>query len=182
MVSRDNKINQFFHNFGRTVIRFRWVFLSLYLLMVCYAITGLEKLQFDSSNNAWYFKNDEIAKPIMDEITCSLIDLLGLKISQQRLDSTHIFSDMASFGRTRLMGVTIKRFLKQLKRHDKDQWRSLEESLRQRYIVSESKLFADHQSTRQQLRQSVAEDLLTLVSAFSERAGRPARIKCLRSP
>jgi hypothetical protein len=115
-----------------------------------------------------YFRDDGLAQTVFHRVTSALIDILELDVSRQRLDSTHIFSDMATFGRTKLMGVTIKRFLKQLKRHDKDQWQSLEESLRQRYIVSESKLFADHQSTRQQLRQSVAEDLLTLVSAFSE--------------
>jgi hypothetical protein len=78
---------------------------------------------------------------------------------------------MATFGRTQLMGVTIRRFLKQLKRQDKDLFGQLTEDLRQRYAVSESKLFGAHQGTRQQLRQSVAEDLLTLVSTFSEHSG-----------
>ncbi len=54
-----------------------------------------------------YFEEDDIAKKIMCDVTVELVDLLGIKIDQQRLDSTHIFSDMASFGRTRLMGVAI---------------------------------------------------------------------------
>jgi len=54
-------------------------------------------------------------KATMDEITTKLVEVLGIRIDRQRLDSTHIFSDMASFGRTRLMGVAIKRFLTQLK-------------------------------------------------------------------
>ena len=62
-----------------------------------------------------YFEEDNLAKTIMSDITVQLVDLLGIKIDQQRLDSTHIFSDMASFGRTRMMGVTIKRFLTQVK-------------------------------------------------------------------
>jgi len=34
----------------------------------------------------------------MDKITTTLVEKLGIKIDRQRLDSTHIFSDMASFG------------------------------------------------------------------------------------
>ena len=59
------------------------------------------------------FKKDELAKTIMADVTVRLVDPLEIKIDKQRLDSTHIFSDMASFGRTRLMGVAIKRFLMQ---------------------------------------------------------------------
>jgi hypothetical protein len=44
------------------------------------------------------FESDELAKSIMDTVTSKLIEILGVKIDKQRLDSTHIFSDMASFG------------------------------------------------------------------------------------
>jgi len=60
------------------------------------------------------FEEDDLAKATMDEITTTLVEVLGIKIDKQRLDSTHIFSDMASFGRTRLMGVAIKRFFTQV--------------------------------------------------------------------
>ena len=115
-----------------------------------------------------YFRDDGLAQKVFHRVTSALIDILELDVSRQRLDSTHIFSDMATFGRTKLMGVTIKRFLKQLKRHDKDLLHSLKEDLLQRYAVSESKLFADHQGTRHQVRQLAAEDLLTLVSTFAD--------------
>ena len=49
------------------------------------------------------FEEDDLAKATMDRITTTLVEALGTKIDQQRLDSTHIFSDMASFGRTRLI-------------------------------------------------------------------------------
>jgi hypothetical protein len=49
------------------------------------------------------FEDDDIAKTVMSEITVTLVDLLELNIDKQPLDFTHIFSDMASFGRTRLM-------------------------------------------------------------------------------
>ena len=40
---------------------------------------------------------------------------------------------MASFGRTKLMAVAIKRFLTQLQRHDPNAYATLPQDLRQRY-------------------------------------------------
>ena len=72
----------------------------------------------------------------MHEVTCRLVELLEHDISRQRLDSTHVFSNMASFGRTRLLGVTVKRFLTQVKRHAPEAYDALPEELRARYAVS----------------------------------------------
>jgi len=116
------------------------------------------------------FEEDDLAKATMETITTMLIEELGIKIDQQRLDSTHIFSDMASFGRTRLMGVAIKRFLTQLKRHDAKAYDDLDEWFRQRYAPGVNQLFADTQKdseSRRLLRQQVAEDMHTLVQKFS---------------
>ena len=119
------------------------------------------------------FEEDSIAKATMDNITVELVELLGIKIDRQRLDSTHIFSDMASFGRTRLMGVVIKRFLTQLIRHNKDDYNSLDESVRNRYAPSAHQLFADTKKdsqSRHLLRQQVAEDMHFIVRHFSSNA------------
>ena len=59
---------------------------------------------------------DNLAGGIMEDITGALIEKLDVSIAKQRLDSTHIQSNMAQFGRTRMMGVAVKRFLTQLKR------------------------------------------------------------------
>ena len=117
-----------------------------------------------------YIREEGLAQTIFDRVTGALIEVLELDVSRQRLDSTHIYSDMAIFGRTKLMGVAIKRFLKQLRRKDPTRFDPLPEALRQRYAVSQAKLFGDHQGTRQQLRQQVAEDLLYLVSRFVDHA------------
>jgi len=117
------------------------------------------------------FEEDDLAKATMDRITTTLIDELGTKIDQQRLDSTHLFSDMASFGRTRLMGVAIKRFLTQLKRHDPKAYECLDESLRRRYAPGVNQLFADTKKdseSRRLLRQQVAEDMYTLIQRFAD--------------
>ncbi len=117
------------------------------------------------------FEQDNLARVIMDEIATTLVEELDIKIDQQRLDSTHIFSDMASFGRTRLMGVAIKRFLTQLKRHNKTDYEALDESLRSRYAPGVNQLFADTKKdseARRLLRQQVAEDMYYLVKFFAD--------------
>jgi len=114
------------------------------------------------------FADDDLASDIFHRVTSALIEALELDVSRQRLDSTHIFSDMATFGRTKLMGVTIKRFLVQLKRHHADLYTALDQALLARYAPSQAKLFGDFKGARAVLRQSVAEDLLLLVSRFAD--------------
>ena len=114
------------------------------------------------------FADDDIARDIFERVTGALIEALELDVSRQRLDSTHVFSDMATFGRTKFMGVTIKRFLTQLKRHHRAGYDALPEELRTRYARSQGKLFADAKAACKQLRQTVAEDLLFLVNRYGE--------------
>jgi len=124
------------------------------------------------------FEDDDIAKSVMLEITVTLVDLLELKVDKQRLDSTHIFSDMASFGRTRLMGVAIKRFLTQLTRHDSKAYELLNEQLRKRYEPGVNQLFADTKKdseSRRLLRQQVAENMYLLIRRFADTAGHAGR-------
>ncbi|MFH1615704.1 MAG: transposase [Planctomycetota bacterium] len=119
------------------------------------------------------FEEDDLAKATMDEITTKLVEVLNIRIDKQRLDSTHIFSDMASFGRTRLMGVAIKRFLTQLKRHGQIDYHALDESLRNRYAPGVNQLFADTKKdskSRRLLRQQVAEDMHYLLRRFADKS------------
>lgn len=118
------------------------------------------------------FAEGEMAKTVMDEVTAKLVDILAIKIDRQRLDSTHIFSDMANFGRTRMMGVAVKRFLTQLKHHDEQQYAALSQSLRERYAPGVSGLFADtakDENSRRILRQTIAEDMYCLIKLFAAR-------------
>ena len=114
------------------------------------------------------FAEEDIAAEVFHRVTSALIEALELDVSRQRLDSTHVYSDMASFGRSKLMGVTIKRFLTQLKRHHRPAYDALPEELRSRYAPSQAKMFGDFTGGRKQLRQTVAEDLLFLVNRFVE--------------
>src|SRR5450432_421809 len=120
------------------------------------------------------FLEDEGAGQIMQDVTDRLIDLLELDIRKQRLDSTHVFSNMASFGRTRLLAVTIKRFLTQVKRHHLADFEALPLELRQRYAPSQAQLLAKDSKDadgRAKSRQQVAEDMRDLINRFADHAG-----------
>ena len=114
------------------------------------------------------FAEDDLAGEVFHRVPSALIEALDLDVSRQRVDSTHICSDMATFGRTKLMGVTIKRFLVQLKRHHPELYGALNMDLLARYAPSQAKLFGDFTGPRTALRQRVAEDLLLLVSRFAD--------------
>ena len=115
------------------------------------------------------FRNDELAQEIMHDVTAELVKLLDLDVSKQRLDSTHIESNMAKFGRIRLMATAARRFLVQLKRHDEPGYSQIREGVRQRYEATPKAIFGwkklDDDGVNE-LRQSVAEDLAYLVETF----------------
>jgi hypothetical protein len=124
------------------------------------------------------FIDDDLAAQTMHEVTGRLVELLELDITRQRLDSTHVFSNMASFGRTRLLGVTVKRFLTQVKRHAPEAYDALPEALRTRYATSVGKLFAGKkQSPEQRTKtlQQVAEDVRDLIDRFADDASMAGR-------
>jgi len=116
------------------------------------------------------FREDDLAIQLFEDVTDRLVKALDLDVSRQRLDSTHVFSNMATFGRTKLLAVAIKRFLTQLLRHHADAYAALPEDLRQRYAPAQARLFADAKDAeaRARCRQQVAEDLHFLISRFAD--------------
>lgn len=117
------------------------------------------------------FRSDDLAQEIMHDVTAELVKLLDLDVSKQRLDSTHIESNMAKFGRIRLMATAARRFLVQLKRHDEPGYSQVREHVRQRYEATPHAIFGwkklDDDGVNE-LRQSVAEDLAYLVETFRQ--------------
>jgi len=115
-------------------------------------------------------REDGLAALIQERVTTALVGALEIQVSKQRLDSTHLFSDMAVFGRTQLMGVGIKRFVAQVRRHDPAAYEALPESLRARYAPSPDRLFGEvarDKESRQGLRQTVAEEMHELIERFT---------------
>jgi hypothetical protein len=120
-----------------------------------------------------WFEKDDLAKKIFHDVTTTLAQLLEIKVDKQRLDSTYIFSDMASFGRTRLMGVAVKRFLTQVLRSASSVYEALPEALRQRYRPSVHRMFGEtskDKQSRRLLRQQVAKDIRFLIGHFADTA------------
>jgi hypothetical protein len=116
------------------------------------------------------FRDNDLAAQVFHDVTTRLAKELELDITRQRLDSTHVFSQMATFGRTKLMAVAIKRFLTQLRRHAPEQYAALPEDFRRRYQPPESQLFAAAKDAeaRQRSRQQAAEDLLGMIERFAD--------------
>jgi hypothetical protein len=114
---------------------------------------------------------NELAGQIMQEVTKTLVEMLGIKIDKQRLDSTHIESDMATFGRTQLLTTAMKRFLAQLNRHNKLAYESLDAELRRRYEKSPYQLFGGKKQTdddKRLLRQQIIQDIYDLITQFAD--------------
>lgn len=113
------------------------------------------------------FLEDNLAAEIMHEVTTALVEQMELDTSKQRLDSTHILSNMAKFGRNRMMGLAIKRFLINLKRYSQGEYEKLPEDLLQRYEPSAHQMFADvKKEDFSLLTQKIAEDLNMLITRF----------------
>ncbi len=123
------------------------------------------------------FRDDDLAAQVFHDVTTRLAEVLELNVSRQRLDSTHVFSHMASFGRTKLMAVAIKRFLAQVKRHAPESYGALPEAFRTRYQAPDSQLFAGAKDAEahQRSRQQVADDLHWIIERFADRADMTGR-------
>ena len=116
-------------------------------------------------------REEGLAAEVYEIVTSTIVKELDLKIAKQRLDSTHIYSDMARFGRLKLVAVGIKRLLASLARHEAESYQALPEALRRRYDGSQNRLFgmgskqgASHGESLAQ----AAEDIAELISRFAE--------------
>ena len=115
-------------------------------------------------------EDDAAAEAFMD-VTRALVEALNINIKVQRLDSTHLLSDMASFGRTKLLAVAVKRLLTALKRHTPQRYASLGEPLRERYEPSLGRLFGEASTSKQgraQAQLQVGQDMHLLIESFAE--------------
>lgn len=114
--------------------------------------------------------DEEISEELFTQVTDTLLHALEVKVRKQRLDSTHILSDMANMGRARMIGVALKRFFLQVQKHDATGLAGLPEELLARYRKPvDSQIFGDLHKTeaRQLALQQAAEDLATVLEAFA---------------
>jgi len=106
---------------------------------------------------------------VFEVVNTHLADIYAVDTSLQRIDSTHLFSNMKSLGRISLFVTTIKRFLKNLKRQHLDSYKTLDKELCKRYLSAKGDAAFASTTPEHAGRKLVdlAEDLWTLINTFN---------------
>lgn len=113
--------------------------------------------------------NEHISQDLFAKVTDTLLRSMEVKVKKQRLDSTHVLSDMAVLGRCQMMGVALRRFFHQLRKHDEALFQQVPEDVRKRDCKqSDSRIFADTNTSekRRVALQQVGEDLACVLAEF----------------
>lgn len=140
-----------------------------------YALNVTDKSDFSSyvaPRTLWTMR-DIVARLGLDEalfenVSDVLNKLFDLDPTKQRLDSIHIFSNMAHLGRIRLFVRTIRKFLVNLKRHHADLYQALGD-IAIRYEEKNDGQFAVKPSESSRKLQEVGNDCFLLVERFKGR-------------
>lgn len=113
-------------------------------------------------------QQNDMAHHIFDRATVHIIKLFHLNTSKQRLDSTHISSNIAKLSRLALFVRVIENFLRKLKKLDEPTYKSLPLRFAERYGKRRG-YFADARSkkTKHRLGES-ATDMYYLIDHFKE--------------
>ena len=110
-------------------------------------------------------ENDR-AQRMFTQVTRGLAETDGLNLGTQRLDSTHVLSNIAVLTRLGLFVETVTNFLKELRKEAPEAYESLDTGYGRRYLEREG-YFSD--AKREQARRRlpvVAEDVYALVRIF----------------
>jgi hypothetical protein len=109
----------------------------------------------------------ELQDALFENVTDALKKLFALDPSKQRLDSVHIFSNMAHLGRIRLFVRTIRTFLTNLKRHHVKEYDTLGEIVL-RYDKKSDGAFAVKPTESARKLAELGDDCFYLVERFKE--------------
>ncbi|MEY3458546.1 MAG: hypothetical protein RL215_1703, partial [Planctomycetota bacterium] len=121
--------------------------------------------------NAVLQGDENASSEMFRKITDTLVEKLQISVRTQRLDSTHVLSDMAVLGRVMLFRRTISTLLKKIEKTDSAAFESIPAELRVRYVggngksVFGQKLKADE---RQLVVEQAAKDMHFLMKHFAE--------------
>jgi hypothetical protein len=116
-------------------------------------------------------QDETISEEIFTRVTDTLLRSMEVKVKRQRLDSTHILSDMSNIGRARMIGLALKRFFNKVEKHDVSLLSRFPEELLKRYRKqSDGQVFGDVHTTekRQVALQQAAQDLYTVLSELTD--------------
>jgi hypothetical protein len=113
----------------------------------------------------------DTGRVVFEDAVDKIIDVLGTKVTRQRLDSTHIVSNVARLTRLGLFVETIRVFLRRLQNEHPRLFTRVAESLRRRYLrdSGENTRYGDARSGDSKRRLGVcARDVHRLLSQFAE--------------
>ncbi|MEY4185931.1 MAG: hypothetical protein RIT02_965 [Planctomycetota bacterium] len=115
--------------------------------------------------------DEDSCDEVFENVTSTLLKKLEISVQSQRLDSTHVLSDMAVIGRSLLFRRTITKLLRMIEKADIAVYGTIPEELRNRYIGSDGKgVFGRKQSgeERQQFTEQAARDMHLLIKQFAD--------------
>jgi hypothetical protein len=113
--------------------------------------------------------DEGLDRVLFEMLTDTLIAAFKVDTSKQRLDSTHIRSNMRTMGRIRLFAVTIRKFLKKFARVNADAYAAcLGPEFTDRYLAKDSDACFSRVKPSESVKTltQVSEDLLYLVERF----------------
>ena len=113
--------------------------------------------------------DENLAPVLFGELTDRLVKAFGVDTTKQRLDSTHIQSNMRKLGRVRLFATVIRKFLRKLSRSHPGVFTSvLSKELTDRYLAksSDSGFSRVKPSEVSRTLEQVSQDLHFLITCF----------------
>jgi hypothetical protein len=131
--------------------------------------------QVISERTLWNVRNllisDKAGRSIFNTAVDHLIEHFEVDISHQRIDSVHVHSNMAKLGRVRVLSRVVTKFLKNLKRHQGKQYKTLDGRFNERYLDTKGRgYFGEVKPSETPTRlQEIANDIYELLSLFSEK-------------
>ena len=188
------KIQSRFHaTMGRPTKELRTA-LGVLLLQQMFNLTDEETIRHLAFNTEWHYALDlhweddeskylcertlrlyrtlvmelEIDALLFRLLTDTLLDKFNISTRKQRLDSTHIHSDMRRLSRVELFRKTIGKFLKVMRREHARLFKKFVDSeLAERYLGKKNGYFSQVKPSEAKVTlQQVAEDLFVLVETF----------------
>ena len=101
-----------------------------------------DSAKYISEKTLWHWRQiltqQRLDQLIFDQISTKLAAVFNVKTGLQRIDSTHIKSNMRRLGRIGIFSHTIFKFLTNLKRHHQDLFATLNAALVDRYATKKA--------------------------------------------
>jgi transposase len=104
------------------------------------------------------------ARKVFLDVTRALAETKGFNLAKQRLDSTHVMSNIARLNRLGLFVETVAHFLRTLRREVPEACTQLSREVIGRYLEREGRFADVKRDEIQRTLQAVAEDLFALIA------------------